>query len=177
MPKIRFRTKLFKIHQWTILRLPDDASIELPSRSQVMVKGMINGTPFRHILEPDGKWSHWFKVDKKLRDAANVEAGDDVKVEIESIKEWPEPTIPKDLVIALANDPSAYDYWKATTTMARWEWIRWISATKQAETRQKRIRVSLSKLNAGEKRPCCFNRAMCTDPYVSNKGMLIEPDM
>jgi hypothetical protein len=172
---IHFQTTLFKIAQWTILQLPEEASAKLPSRGQVMVKGTINGHELRTVLEPDGKWSHWFKVNKELRETLGVEAGDTVSLAIESIKDWPEPEIPKDLRDALAADPQAHDRWMSVTPPAHWDWIRWISGTKNADTRAKRIRVSLSKLKAGEKRPCCFNRSMCTDPYVSKGGRLLGP--
>jgi hypothetical protein len=174
MSTIHFKTKLFKINRYTILQIPESESIKLPSRGQVMVKGTINGTPIHTALEPDGKWSHWLKVDEAMGRAIGAGAGDSVEVAIESTKDWPEPDIPEDLQVALDADVQAYDFWKAVTTMARWEWIRWINGTKSSETRAKRIRVSLSKLKAGEKRPCCFNRAMCTDPYVSKGGKLLD---
>jgi hypothetical protein len=25
------------------------------------------------------------------------------------------------------------------------------------------------------RRPCCFNRGMCTEPYVSKNGVLLDP--
>lgn len=175
MPLIHFETKLFTIDRWTILQLPEDASIQLPSRGQVMVKGAINNVPIQTVLEPDGKWSHWLKVDKTLQNAIGAHAGDTVKVAMEPTKEWPEPEIPHDVQAALDKDVEAYALWSAVTPMAHWDWLRWINGTKSAETRAKRIRVSLSKLKAGEKRPCCFNRAMCTDPYVSKSGRLLDP--
>jgi len=175
MPAIRFKTKLFKIDDWTILRLPEDESIKLPSRGQVMVEGTINGLPLQIALEPDGKWSHWFRVNDELQRAAGIAAGDMVTLEIEPTKQWPEPVVPEDLKKALEEDLRAHDLWKRITPMARWEWIRWIRATAQQETRQRRIEVACSKLKAGERRPCCWNRNLCTEPYVSKNGVLREP--
>lgn len=172
---ISFKAKLFKVGQWIILRLPDDASAKLPSRGQVMVRGTINGEPFQAALEPDGRWSHWLKVDKALRDTASISEGDIASLAVESMKEWPEPEVPKDWRDALVVHPSIREKWMSVTPMARWEWIRWIRATKNPDTRKHRIEVSLSKLKAGEKRPCCFNRAMCTDPNVSKGGVLLDP--
>jgi hypothetical protein len=54
--------------------------------------------------------------------------------------------------------------------MAHHEWIRWIRSTHNPETRAKRIVVSMSKLNKGMKRPCCFNTAICTIPEVSQNS-------
>lgn len=175
MSRIHCRTTLFKIANWTILQLPEEASALLPSRGQVMVKGTINGHEFQAVLEPDGNWGHFFKVDRALLRVLGIEAGDVVTLDVESSKDWPEPDIPKDLQDALNKHPHTYNLWRNITTPARWDWIRWISGTKSAETRAHRIEVSLSKLDAGEKRPCCFNRSMCTDPYVSKGGRLIAP--
>jgi len=173
---IRFKTELFKIDTWTILRLPEGVSAKLPSRGQVMVEGTINDTHFQAPLEPDGKWSHWFRVEDSLLKAANVTAGDTVTITIKPIKEWPEPDIPADLQTALAADSQANALWQRITPMARWEWIRWTRATSNSETRYRRIMVACSKLRAGERRPCCWNRNLCTEPAVSKNGVLICPD-
>src|SRR6478752_13804 len=105
MPSIRFETKLFKIGSWTILELPRDDSAKLPSRGIVMVKGTINGVEFQTALEPDGRGSHWFKIDKTLREAINAKAGDSVSLAVEPTKDWLEPKVPADITKALAADP------------------------------------------------------------------------
>ena len=140
-----------------------------------MVKGTINGFRFKTALEPDGKGSHWFSVDKAMSEAIRANAGDFVMLAIESTKEWPEPKVPADIAKALAADPRASTQWADITPMARWEWIRWIRATNRMETRKRRIEVARSKLRAGERRPCCFNSNMCTEPAVSKNGVLLEP--
>ena len=175
MSTIRFEAELFNIGSWTILSLPKSASTQLPSRGMTMVEGTINGAPFKAALEPDGKGSHWLRVDKTIREGAGADAGDTVVLEIEPAKEWSEPELPEDLKSALEADPQIHALWMDCTTMARWDWIRWISATAQQETRKRRIEVAFSKLNSGMRRPCCFNRSMCTEPYVSKNGRLLEP--
>ncbi len=175
MSTIRFEASLFTIGSWTLLRLPRSASAKLPSRGMTMVAGTINGHRFQSALEPDGKGSHWFRVDKTMCKAAEADSGDTVTIEIEPIKEWPEPKVPADLKNALAVAPQAKTLWREITPGARWDWVRWIGSTKSTETRKRRIEVALSKLNAGDRRPCCFNRTVCTEPYVSNNGVLLEP--
>lgn len=175
MSTIRFESKLLKIGSYIIVILPKNESAKLPSRGMTMVEGTINDFHFQVLLEPDGKGSHWFEIDKKISKATGANAGDTVTLAVEPIKIWPNPDVPTDLKNALADTPEAQAMWLDITPMARWDWIRWIRSTKNAETRKKRIQVALSKLKSGERRPCCFNRSMCTDPSVSNNGVLLDP--
>ena len=175
MPPIRFDAQLYTIDRRTILRLPKKASAKLPSRGQVAVQGTINGHGFQTVLEPDGNFGHWMGIDGKLQKAAALSAGDTATLEIESRKDWPEPNVPQDLASALATAPQKIqDQWKDITPMARWEWVRWVNATQNPDTRKRRVEVSISKMNSGKRRPCCFNLASCTDPNLSKSGRLIE---
>ena len=171
---IRFEGVLRKIGRSTIVRLPDAASARLSSRGQVAVTGVVNRHAFQTVLEPDGRRGHWFRVDKKLRQAAALSENETVMLEIEPTKEWPEPEIPKDFQAALAGAPDLASMWNDITPMARWEWVRWINATTNPETRKRRVEVGVSKLRSGKRRPCCFDLAACTDPNLSKNGKLVE---
>ena len=175
MLTIRFQTTPLNIGDWTILRLPENASAKLPSRGMALVEGTINGFHSKIVLEPDGKGGHWFRVDSALRKAASIDADGAVMMDVEPSKEWPEPDVPTDLNKALKSDPEANALWVKITPMARWDWLRWVRATNSRETRSHRIEVAMSKLRSGERRPCCFNRNQCTEPDVSKSGVLIDP--
>ncbi len=181
MSEIQFKTNLYTINSWTILRLPEFASAKLPSRGMTMVEGTINKVPFKTLLEPDGKYgpgkkpSHWFAPSKKLLSDAKAKSGDTVEVTLEPTKDWIEPEVPEDLKKALSSTPKAGELWKDITPLARWDWIRWIRAVKTEETRKKHIDVALDKLNKGMRRPCCFNRNLCSEPKVSKNWVLLEP--
>ena len=175
-PTIRFDAAVYRVDEWTLLRLPAKASEKLPSRGQVAVQGKINGHGFQAVLEPDGYLGHWMRIDEQQQLAAAVSAGDTATLEIEPLKDWPEPNVPQDLDKALAAAPQKIrDLWKVITPMARWEWVRWVNATNNPDTRKRRVEVSTSKMKGGKRRPCCFNLAACTDPYLSKNGRLIEP--
>jgi hypothetical protein len=171
---IRFEAEVRKIGRWTIVRLPDDESAKLPSRGQIAVKGVMNRHAFQTVLEPDGRRGHWLKVDTKLQKSLALSQGETVALEVEPTKDWPEPDIPRDFQTALAAAPDISKLWKDITPMARWEWVRWINATKNPETRKRRVEVGISKLRSGKRRPCCFDLAACTDPDLSKNGRLVE---
>jgi len=162
--KIRFSAKLLrpataKAGSWTFLTLPQDASAQLPTRSMITVEGTINGFPFRATLEPDGKKSHWLKVDRKLREGAGAEAGDVVTLEIAPSEEEPEPRVPADLRKALAAVAKARALWSDITPVARRDWIQWIVSAKRPETRARRVENACAMLAAGKRRVCCFDRS------------------
>lgn len=144
---------------WTFLILPKNASAKLPTRGMTTVEGSLNGQPFRATLEPDGRRSHWLKVNRKLREAAGAAVGDVVTVEISSAKEQLEPRVPADLRKALAAAPKARAVWSDITPAARRDWVQWITSAKRAETRARRIRNGCEMLAAGKRRVCCFDRS------------------
>jgi Bacteriocin-protection, YdeI or OmpD-Associated/Domain of unknown function (DUF1905) len=162
---IRFKAKLLrpvasaKGRSWTFLILPKNASAKLPTRGMATVKGTINGYPFRATLEPDGQRSHWLRVNRKLRETACAGVGDVVTLEIMSAGEEPEPRVPADLQKALAAAPKSRALWSDITTMARRDWIQWITSAKRAETRARRIDNACEMLAAGKRRVCCFDRS------------------
>ena len=172
---IRFDATPSAIETSTVLRLPETASRSLPSRGQVAVLGTINGTEFQTVLEPDGNAGHWMKVPDSLQEAADIRPGKTATLEIEVTKAWPEPDVPGDLATALASaSEKVQDAWDDITPMARWEWVRWVNATRNPDTRERRVEVSISKLDHGKRRPCCFDLSSCTDPDLSRSGKLLE---
>lgn len=138
-----------------------------------MAKATINDLPITAPLEPDGKGSHWFIVNENLLKKAMISEGSTISLRIEPLEQWPEPEIPKDIMEAVTASGLA-DRWHSITVKARWDWLRWIRATKNPATRQKRIEVALSKLQAGDNNPCCFDRSSCTIPEVSRSGVLMS---
>lgn len=161
---IHFTVKLLRPAQpknaaWSFLVLPKAASAKLPTRAMTSVEGTLGGAPFEATLEPDGQGSHWLKVPKALREAAGAEAGDTVAVAMTPMDRQLESPVPADLRDALKANPAAKATWDATTTVARRDWIAWMTSGKQAATRDKRLKAMLDMLEHGKKRVCCFDRS------------------
>ena len=153
---VRFKAKLLRPAKpanasWTFLLVPKAASAKLPSRGQVGVKGTLGGASFSAVLEPDGQGSHWLKVDNKLREAAAVDAGDTVALEVTPSGTMPEPTLPA--------APEAKAVWADITPAARRDWIAWITSAKREDTRTRRIASACDMLATGKRRVCCFDRS------------------
>lgn len=161
---IRFKAKLTrpaspKDATWTFLVLPKAASAKLPTRAMTSVEGSLGGAPFAATLEPDGDGSHWLKVPKKLRQDAGVEAGETVAVVMTPMEKQLEPDVPADLRDALKANAAAKATWDATTTVARRDWVAWMTSGKKAGTRTKRLGAMMDMLEHGKKRVCCFDRS------------------
>lgn len=68
----------------------------------------------------------------------------------------PAHTVPKDLKEAVKKSDLAAETWKLVTPLAKSEWSCWVMSAKKQETREKRVRVAVDKLERGERRPCCW---------------------
>jgi hypothetical protein len=161
--KSRFEAKLLRPAKpgndtsWAFVVLPRDASEQLPRRGRTTVEGTINGHHFQATLEPDGQLSHWLQVSTELLEAAGAAVGDIVTLELTPVKSEPEPDIPADFQEALVATPEARIAWNNTTTLARVDWIHWITSAKQLKTRAKRIGSACDMLASGKKQVCCFD--------------------
>lgn len=163
-PHIQFRARLWRPAvpangSWTFLIVPKTASAQLPTRGITAVKGLINGHPFRAMLEPDGQKSHWLKLSRKMREAAGIDVGDVISLQILPDTDEREPRVPADVRKALAAVPTARKVWSDITPNARRDWIHWITSAKRSETRAVRIRNACGMLASGKRRVCCFDRS------------------
>ena len=83
---IRFKARLLRPAKpadadWLFFVLPEAASNAFPTRSQVSVDGALAGQPFQVTLDPDGKGSHWMKVEAALAEAKKaVESNDAAQI-------------------------------------------------------------------------------------------------
>jgi uncharacterized protein YdeI (YjbR/CyaY-like superfamily) len=89
-------------------------------------------------------------LNREVRNAAGVEAGDSVQVMIELDTEPREVEIPEVLASALAADAAARSAFDALSFTHRKECARWISDAKRRETRGRRMAQALERLREGK---------------------------
>jgi hypothetical protein len=161
--KSRFEAKLLRPASpgsdtpWAFVVLPTEASTKLSRRGRTTVVGTLNGHDFQATLEPDGQLSHWLRVPQALLETTRTKFGDTVAFEIMAAAEEAEPEVPSDLRKALAAAPDARAVWDDTTTIARLDWVHWVTSAKQPKTRAKRIDDACDMLASGKRRVCCFD--------------------
>jgi hypothetical protein len=164
-PAVRFEATLYAIDGSTILRLPEKASNQLPSRGQVAVQATVNGHACQTVVEPDGESGHWVRIHAKQQRAAALRAGDTAEVELVPLEDWPEPKVPRDLQAALAAAPDKIqELWKDITPMARWEWVRWVNATRNPGTPSAASKSASRRCRAGS-----AGRAVSTWPRAPTR--------
>ncbi len=160
--RIDFKAKLLSPMEggdWTFIRLPQDASDQIPTRNMASVEGTMNGFAFAATLQPDSEGGHWLKVERAWSEGANAGSGDTVQFEIAPARVEPEPEVPKDLLDALEQTPAALSVWNDTTAIARRDWITWMTQGRKAETRLIRLEKMMDMLSKGKRRVCCFDRS------------------
>jgi len=64
--------------------------------------------------------------------------------------------MPTDLKKALTSTPGARLAWQSLTPLARNEWICWNITVKQEATRKNHIKRTVTELQEGKRRPCCW---------------------
>jgi hypothetical protein len=91
-------------------------------------------------------------LNRSVRDAAGVEAGDTVEVELALDTAPREVEMPAELTAALAEDPQARAAFEILAYSHRKEYARWIAEAKRDETRQARAATALAMLREGRTR-------------------------
>ena len=64
--------------------------------------------------------------------------------------------VPADLREALISANAVRDVWNDLTSLARNEWICWVTSVKKPETRRCHIERVRTELIEGKRRPCCW---------------------
>jgi hypothetical protein len=112
-------------------------------RPQVNVS--LNGYTFRTSL---GTLSGqvMIPVSAVVRNAAGIEAGDSLHIDIELATEPAQIAVPEDLQAALAAEPAARAFFDELTPSQKLGYTEWIDQAKKAETRQRRLEQTLDGL-------------------------------
>jgi hypothetical protein len=137
---------------WTYLVVPFDTGKEFGTKSQVRVKGTVDGQPYRSTLLPTGDGGHFLVVKNEIRKAIVKEAGETVNVTIEPDAEPRSVSTPKDLLMALEGDATAWSAFQKMAYSHQRAYVDWIEQAKRQETREDRIRKALVMISRGRVR-------------------------
>jgi Domain of unknown function (DUF1905)/Bacteriocin-protection, YdeI or OmpD-Associated len=136
---------------WTFLVVPLETSEEFGTKSQVRVKGTVDGHPFRSTLLPTGDGGHFLVVKSDIRRAIAKEAGEKVQVAMERDSEPRSVSAPSDLLRAIGADAKAKAAFKRMAYSHRKAYVDWIEQAKRPETRESRIRKAVGMIAKGSR--------------------------
>jgi ribosomal 50S subunit-recycling heat shock protein len=132
--------------------VPFDVEEVFATRARVPVRGTINGVPYRSSIMNMGE-GHCMIVNRNLREAAKVKAGDTVEIVMERDSEERTVELPPDFKKALAAAPTASAFFKKLSYTHRKEYAHWITGAKREETRKSRLDKAIPMLQNGVNTP------------------------
>jgi hypothetical protein len=130
----------------TGLPIPAEAVATLDSGKRPKVKVSFNGYTYRSTVAAYGD-VFMIPLSKEHRDAAGVQAGDQVEVTLELDTEPRTVEVPDDLAMAL-EEGGVTAVFDALAPSKRKEHVRQVTSAKAEETRQRRIAKIVATLNS-----------------------------
>jgi hypothetical protein len=135
----------------TGIEVPEDVIEALGAGLRPAVTVSVGSHTYRTTVAPmAGKF--YIPLSRENREAAGVEAEDDVDVEIDLDTEPRVMEAPDDLAQALSLDDSAREFFDALSYSHRRAYVDWITSAKKPETRERRIGQAVEMLHEGRKR-------------------------
>jgi hypothetical protein len=152
MGEIRFRAKLQARGPAAAVVL-EDAQVAAVGEGakRFPVVATVNGYTWRTSVARMGGES-LLGLNRQVREAAGVAAGDSVEVVLLIDREPREVEVPDDLAAALAADAQAKAIFDALAFTHRKEYARWIAEAKRDDTRRRRLSQAIEMIRAGQTR-------------------------
>jgi hypothetical protein len=147
----RFEATLEQHGSGTVVVVPYDLK-EAFGSGRPPVRATVNGYSFRTTLFTMGGRA-LLGLNREVREAAGIEAGQTVSVELARDDEPRTVEVPSELAAALDRDPAVRDTFDNLSYTHRKEYVRWIEEAKREETRTRRVEKSVELLREGIKTP------------------------
>ncbi|MDQ5825350.1 MAG: YdeI/OmpD-associated family protein [Chloroflexota bacterium] len=129
----------------TGIRVPGEVIAEMGTSKRPKVKITLNGYTYRTTVAPYGD-VFMVPLNQEHREAAGVQAGDEVEVTVELDLEPRTVEVPEDLQAALSEKAGALEAFEALAYSKRKEFVRQVNEAKAQETRNRRIAGIVDKL-------------------------------
>jgi hypothetical protein len=137
---------------------PGGAFVSIPfdvervyGRKRVPIEATIDAEPYRGTLVRMGGPSHMLIILKRIRRKIGKGPGDTVEVVLQEDLKPRTVDIPEDLARSLRARPKAGRFFAGLSYTNQKEYLRWIEDARRPETRQNRIRQTVSLLARGQR--------------------------
>jgi hypothetical protein len=132
----------------TLVPVPKQVAAQMGLKGMPKVQAVIAGQPYRGSLMPMGDGTYCLGVLKSIQEAAGVEQGDMVTVELELDTTPRIVEMPADLAQAIGRDKDTLAAWEKLSFTNKKEMARSLEEAKKPETRQRRLEAALERLRA-----------------------------
>lgn len=136
---------------WSYIEISEKQANQLSKGIKVSfrVKGNIDGYAFDRVaLLPMGDGSFILPMNGKIRKAIGKESGSKVRVTMAFDER--RPTLSRDLMVCLKDDPQALAHFKSLPKSHQNYFSNWVESAKTSQTKSKRIAMAVIALNAGQ---------------------------
>jgi uncharacterized protein YdeI (YjbR/CyaY-like superfamily) len=96
-----------------------------------------------------GEGQHFMMVNKEMWEGAKIQEGRAVEVVLEKDTDLRTVEIPRDLMTALSQHRTARKIFESLSYTHKKEYVRWIESAKRSETRERRIRIAVTRISQG----------------------------
>ena len=135
----------------TGIQVPEDVVQALGGGLRPAVTVAVGSHTYRTTVAPmAGRF--YIPLSRENREAAGLQADDEVDVEIDLDTEPRVIEPPDDLAQALSLDPTAESFFDSLSFSHRRAYVDWITGAKKPETRERRIAQAVDMLAEGRKR-------------------------
>jgi uncharacterized protein YdeI (YjbR/CyaY-like superfamily) len=132
----------------TGIEVPEDVIVALGKGKKPPVVVTIGDYSYRNTVAVMGG-RYMIALSMKNREAAGVEGGQEIEVELELDTEPRELAVPEDFAAALAAEPKARAFFDGLSYSQRSWFVLGIEEAKKPETRQNRITKAVERLASG----------------------------
>ncbi|MCA2228139.1 YdeI/OmpD-associated family protein [Nonomuraea aurantiaca] len=133
----------------TGIEVPAEVVEGLGGSRRPAVSVTINGYGYRSTVSPMGG-RYMLPLSAEHRQGAGVAAGDEVEVTLELDTAPREVAVPADLAAALDEAPEAKRFFEGLSYSRRLRYVLQVEGAKKAETRQRRVADTVTRLANGE---------------------------
>ena len=135
---------------WTYARIPEVKKNKKFPFGMVKVKGSIDGYEIKkYHLMPFADGSLMLPVKAEIRKKIKKEEGDQVHIILYPDHEPLE--VPDELMLCLADEPQALNFFNSLSESERKFYIQWIYTAKREETKVNRMAKTINRLLMGKK--------------------------
>lgn len=107
---------------------------------------MFEDVEYRGAIVNMGVGCYIIGITKAIRNQIGKNIGDTISVQVEKDEEVREIELPEDFKEELNKSEKAFKFYESLSYSAKRKYYQWITGAKKQETREKRIKEAISKL-------------------------------